>query len=657
MKNKIFEHVVRRLHYILIITLAIFLCVTDFNTTARIFLIVSGAYILMYELYLYFSTHSAKKLSNDIISMLDLTSQRRLTEYPIPILISNKNGTVLWYNDSFLSVADENEIIKLKNVNKIDSRLLTRRQSKIYFSGKYFTVYMDCSIINNREMYVLYFIDMTQLQQLQQKYNRQKTVIAHILIDNYDELFQNSKDSERSVATLSIDNMIDQWAQSVNGVLRKIDKESYLFIFKNEDLSIFTDERFSILDQVRTLEIAAGIAPTISIGIGLSSKSLSDCDEQARLALDMALSRGGDQAVIKTPDGFEFFGGTSKGIEKRSKVKSRVVAGAFGELLKQTDTLLVMGHQMSDFDSLGACVGMARIGLETGKKVGIVYDITNSMANQLYETLIPDKQISSLFVSAEQALIMAGPKTLVCVVDTHRKDYTTMPKLLDYASKIMVVDHHRKAADFIENADIFFHEPYASSTCEMVAELIQYMNINRIPAVEAEAMLSGIYLDTKSFSIRTNRQTFEASSFLRKMGANTVQIKKLFQTDMQTYMQRTKLVESAVLYKKTAAIAVWKGDQGPQFKIAASQAADEMLNIEGVQAAFTLFADKQGTVNISGRSFGAVNVQLIMEKLGGGGHQTMAGVQLKNISLDEAVKKLQKAIDEYFLQTNFHTER
>ena len=634
MKNKIFEHVVRRLHYILIITLAIFLCVTDFNTTARIFLIVSGAYILMYELYLYFSTHSAKKLSNDIISMLDLTSQRRLTEYPIPILISNKNGTVLWYNDSFLSVADENEIIKLKNVNKIDSRLLTRRQSKIYFSGKYFTVYMDCSIINNREMYVLYFIDMTQLQQLQQKYNRQKTVIAHILIDNYDELFQNSKDSERSVATLSIDNMIDHWAQSVNGVLRKIDKESYLFIFKNEDLSIFTDERFSILDQVRTLEIAAGIAPTISIGIGLSSKSLSDCDEQARLALDMALSRGGDQAVIKTPDGFEFFGGTSKGIEKRSKVKSRVVAGAFGELLKQTDTLLVMGHQMSDFDSLGACVGMARIGLETGKKVGIVYDITNSMANQLYETLIPDKQISSLFVSAEQALIMAGPKTLVCVVD-----------------------HHRKAADFIENADIFFHEPYASSTCEMVAELIQYMNINRIPAVEAEAMLSGIYLDTKSFSIRTNRQTFEASSFLRKMGANTVQIKKLFQTDMQTYMQRTKLVESAVLYKKTAAIAVWKGDQGPQFKIAASQAADEMLNIEGVQAAFTLFADKQGIVNISGRSFGAVNVQLIMEKLGGGGHQTMAGVQLKNISLDEAVKKLQKAIDEYFLQTNFHTER
>lgn len=652
--KKIIGQVTRRIHYLLLIALLIVLCLNGFNTAERILTIICGAYILTHELFLYFSTHSAKKLSEDIVAMLDMTSQRRLTDYPIPIIICNGQGTILWYNDSFLAIADEDKINKLHNINKIDSTLLTKRLSKVYFSDKYFHVYMDCSLIHNKEMYVLYFIDMTQLQQVQKKYNKDRTVVAHILIDNYDELFQNTKDTLRATATLAIDNVIGDWAQSVGGLLRKTDKESYIFIFKNEDLSTFADERFRILDKVRSLDTGSSSSATISIGIGLSSKNLTDCDEQARLALDMALSRGGDQAVIKTPDGFEFFGGTSKGIEKRSKVKSRVIADNLRDILKKTDTILVMGHQMSDFDSLGACVGMARIGLENRKTVGIVYDKEQTLAGPLYDRLLLDQDMADLFVDAEKALIMAGPNTLVCVVDTHRGSYTTMPKLLDYAAITMVVDHHRKAADFIENADIFFHEPYASSTCEMIAELMQYMNINRIPPIEAEAMLSGIYLDTKSYSVRTNMQTFEASSYLRRMGANTTEIKRLFQTDMQTYIKRAQLVESAEIYKKIIALTAWQGDGGANFKIAASQAADEMLNIEGVQAAFTLYRDKTGSVNISGRSFGAINVQLITEKLGGGGHQTMAGAQLKGLNLNDAVRRLKGAIDEYLDQTNSH---
>ena len=439
--------------------------------------------------------------------------------------------------------------------------------------------------------------------------------------------------------------------------IKKVEKDRYLFIFRNENLVSFTEKRFPILDTIRKLPMPeTSVSPTVSIGIGAQNCNFSQNEELARQALDMALSRGGDQVVVKTENDFEFFGGRTKGMEKRTKVKSRIAATALRDLLKDVDNVLIMGHKYSDFDSLGASVGLSRIAVAAGKKTGIIFDEKTSLAMPLYERLMKNQSIAERFVDAEKALIMAGPKCLVIVVDTHRAGYSIMPSVLEYAGKIMVVDHHRKSADYIENADFFYHEPYASSASEMVAEIMQYMNISRMPQIEAEAVLSGIYLDTKSFTLRTNPHTFEASSFLRRAGADTVNVKQLFQIDMQTYMCRAEMIKNASVYKKIIAVSVWNGDSFPYVRMAAAQAADELLNIENVLASFTLFRDKDGVVNISGRSFGAINVQLILEKLKGGGHQTMAGAQLSGVTVDKAKDQLISAINAYLSENPYDSE-
>ena len=652
-KTKILHAIIARLHYI---PLAIFAICSNLVSDAlifRILLIASFVYVVAYELYTAIAKRDARSLSESFIEILDFNYQERLMAFPLPVVLADRNGEVIWYNDPFIKVTDGADLSKFVSVFDLNRDIFSKRTLKVSFASKYFTVITDKCTIRGRELAVLYFFDITDYQQLQIKYNQQRPVIAHILVDNYDELFQISKESEKSTAMAVIDNALTEWAQSVGGIIRKTEKDSYLFIFRNEYIKQFTESRFDILDRIRNLQIATSTQPTISIGVGFGGATFAENEEHARLALDMALSRGGDQAAMHSSKGFEFFGGLSKGVEKRTKIKSRVVASEMKTLFKKVDTVLVMGHQFADFDCLGAAVGIARIALDAQKKVGIVYDRNSSLANALYDRLINEsKDMAQAFVTPEQALIMAGPTAVTVVVDTHRPSMTAMPKLLEFAERTVVIDHHRKSADFIEGAEIFFHEPYASSSCEMVSEIMQYMNVNRMPAVEAEALLSGIYLDTKNFMIRTSLHTFEASSYLRKSGANTVNVKKLFQVDMQAYMQKTDMVQNAKIYRKIVAIACWEDKAGSQFRIASAQAADEMLNIEGVQASFTLFPDSTGSVIISGRSFGQVNVQLIAEKLGGGGHQTMAGAQIKNCLPKDALALLKKAIDEYIDESN-----
>lgn len=652
-KTKILHAIIARLHYILLASFAICSNLVSDALIFRILLIASFVYVVAYELYTAIAKRDARSLSESFIEILDFNSQERLMAFPLPVVLADRNGEVIWYNDPFIKVTDGADLSKFVSVFDLNRDIFSKRTLKVSFASKYFTVITDKCTIRGRELAVLYFFDITDYQQLQIKYNQQRPVIAHILVDNYDELFQISKESEKSTAMAVIDNALTEWAQSVGGIIRKTEKDSYLFIFRNEYIKQFTESRFDILDRIRNLQIATSTQPTISIGVGFGGATFAENEEHARLALDMALSRGGDQAAMHSSKGFEFFGGLSKGVEKRTKIKSRVVASEMKTLFKKVDTVLVMGHQFADFDCLGAAVGIARIALDAQKKVGIVYDKNSSLANALYDRLINEsKDMAQAFVTPEQALIMAGPTAVTVVVDTHRPSMTAMPKLLEFAERTVVIDHHRKSADFIEGAEIFFHEPYASSSCEMVSEIMQYMNVNRMPAVEAEALLSGIYLDTKNFMIRTSLHTFEASSYLRKSGANTVNVKKLFQVDMQAYMQKTDMVQNAKIYRKIVAIACWEDKAGSQFRIASAQAADEMLNIEGVQASFTLFPDSTGSVIISGRSFGQVNVQLIAEKLGGGGHQTMAGAQIKNCLPKDALALLKKAIDEYIDESN-----
>lgn len=610
------------------------------------FFLCSGCYILLFEVYVHMLRHNVKKIMKNTVAMLDMTSLKRLEEFPLPILISSADGEVLWYSECFCETFGEDYTVNLVSVSKISPDILSTKTTTVNVSEKTYYVCSDCSVLNEKELYVLYFFDKTEFVSLQKEYNDSQPVVAHILVDNYDEVFKNVKDSDGAVALATIDEAVEKWAQITGGILRKIEKNRYFLVFENRYLKKFTGERFSILDTVRDLPILGRIPPTLSIGVGAERKGFVECDEAARNALDLALSRGGDQAVISRKTGYEFFGGYVKGNDRRAKITSRVLASSFTDLLDTAKTVIVMGHNYADMDSLGACVGIACIGRSFGKKTHILLNTETNLAESLYDKLINSKSHADLFISKQDAMMTVDLDTLLVIVDTHRASYTEMPEIIQYAGKLAIIDHHRKSADYIKDTDFIYHEPYASSACEMVTELIEYIGSCNLSALEADALLAGIYLDTKNFSLKTGTCTFEASAYLRNSGASTVNVKLLFQTDIETYKLKAVLIGKSELYERIYAISLCDVECRGNLKIASSQAADELLNIDGVQAAFCLYMIKD-SVNISARSYGSVNVQLIMEKLGGGGHQTMAGCQIENTNIKEGYIKLTNAIDSY----------
>lgn len=610
------------------------------------FVLCSGCYILLYEIYARIMRHNVKKIMKNTVAMLDLTSLKRLEEFPIPILISDSDGEVLWYSESFCDAFGEEYTVSLDSVFSINKDILKQKTLTVDIEKGNYYICSDCSVMNGKELYVLYFFDKTELMTLKREHELSKPVVAYILVDNYDELFKNVKESDRAVAMASVDDTISKWTQGTTCILRKIDKNRYFLVFESRYLADFVKQRFNILDIVRDLQVSSSIPPTLSVGIGAEREGFAASDEAARNALDMALSRGGDQAVVSRLSGYDFYGGYVKTNDRRAKIKSRVLASSLAELLGKVKKVIVMGHQFADMDSLGACVGISCIGRSFGKKTYIVLDKETNLAESLYERLESSKLHGDIFITKEQAMMTVDLDTLLVIVDTHKASYTEMPELIPYAGKVAVIDHHRKAADFIGDTEFFFHEPYASSTCEMVTELIEYLEKCRLSALEADALLAGIYLDTKNFSLKTGTCTFEASAYLRNVGASTVNVKMMFQTDVKTYKLRAELIGKADIYSGIYAISVCDTETEGNLKIASSQAADEMLNIEGVQAAFCIFTMKN-TVYISARSYGSVNVQLITEKLGGGGHQTMAGCQIENTNIKEGYVKLTNAIDAY----------
>ena len=647
MKGKtLLTAVAARSSYIVLAVFVILFQLLRPGTLSNAFLLCAGCYIVLFEVYVHILRRNVKKVMKNTVAMLDLTSLRRLEEFPIPILISNSSGEVLWYSETFCDTFGEEYAVCLNSVYKIHPDILKNKTFSVDLAEGSYYVCVDCSVQHEKEMYVLYFFDRTDLVTLQQEHNDSKPVVAHILVDNYDELFKNVKESDRSVAMATIDDTISKWTQGTSCILRKIEKNRYFVIFENRYLNDFMKERFSILDTVRDLPILGSIPPTLSIGVGSEKDGFAESDEAARNALDMALSRGGDQAVVSKATGYDFFGGYARGNDRRAKITSRVLASSFAELLNSVKTVIVMGHQYADMDSLGACVGIACIGRSFGKKTHIILNPETNLAESLYDRLVDSNLHSDLFISKQDAMMTVDLDTLVVIVDTHRASYTEMPEIIQYAGKIAVIDHHRKSADFIQDTHFFFHEPYASSACEMVTELIDYLEKCRLSALEADALLAGIYLDTKNFSLKTGTCTFEASAYLRNVGASTVNVKLMFQTDVDTYKLKAELISKAEIYEKVYAVSLCDMETVGNLKIAASQAADEMLNIENVQAAFCLYVIKD-SVYVSARSYGSVNVQLIMEKLGGGGHQTMAGCQLKDTNIKEGYIKLTNAIDAY----------
>ncbi len=641
-----------RFSYLFLIPAVVVLCITAPQAAWIPLTLLFVSYIVFNEIRLLLASRKKKNLAHAIVDMLNMTSQKRLVEFPLPIIISDEKGIILWYNEAFTDSTEENTLLTLHNVRQLDREILTRRTSEVRFDGKNYSVYMDCYQFGEaNEMFILYLFDTTEHHLLQREYDLSRPVVAHLIVDNYDEVFTGMKESERSAVMALIDEEIDAWAQASGGILCHSERERYLFIFENRALAEFERSRFDIMEKIRNIKTPSKLRPTLSIGVGADAGNFAKGEEAARAALDMALSRGGDQAAIKHTGGYAFYGGRNHGGARRTRVKTRVIANALSEHLKTIDTMLIMGHSYGDMDCLGAAVGMARIATERAITPRIIVDENTDLTGRMLQQLRGDPSHQEWFLSRKEASDYLGEKTAVVVVDTHRADNTVAPEILKKAKTVFVIDHHRKGVDCIPDPQLLYHEPYASSTCEMVTELLHYLDIYTIPPLEANALLAGIFLDTKNFSIRTNTCTFDASATLRKCGADTVAVKQYFQTDMETYRNKVRFVSEAELYRKNYAIAVLSGETGGNLKIAAAQAADEMLSIENAKASFTLFPDRNGNTCISGRSYGEVNVQLILERFkNGGGHLTMAGALAKDTSPAEAKAQLTAFIDEYIAE-------
>ena len=491
---------------------------------------------------------------------------------------------------------------------------------------------------------ITYWVDVTEYDDVRVEYERSRPVPGIVVIDNLDELTRNQPDRVKNDLRDAVEDRLRQWCDGYNGILRRYDRDRYLVIFEKRDVDKMKQDKFRITEDMHQVENTNGIDASISIGLGEDAESLGEGLQFADMGIELALSRGGDQTVVKNRLSFEFYGGRGFEVEKRTKVKSRAMANTLAELVRDSSRVIVMGHRFADLDSVGAAVGVCCLARKCGVKVNVAIDLNNNAARLLLERMRREPEYKDVFISPAEAIARADGHALLVVVDTNRPEQIENSELLSGCNRVAVIDHHRVAATYIHNAALGFIEPYASSTCELITEILQEVaEQTDILRCEAEAMLAGIVLDTKSFSIRTGERTFDAAAYLRRCGADTAEVKKLFQTDMQDTVARYKIMQSAALYKNIAIAA----PEEPQDRIVAAQAADELLNISGVDASVVAAPDGRGGVFASARSIGELNVQIIMEKLGGGGNRSAAAVQFTDMKLPDAVKKIYAAIDEY----------
>lgn len=574
-----------------------------------------------------------------------------LNSFPLPVAVFDSADRIVWYNQKF-----QNDLLALLPPQDGSicpftggKRLRDIREQTVFSTAvgdKEFTVYfshIDCA---GRQSYALIFTEDTELKKTAKAYAQAKPVVAMVATDSADEIYRSYKESEYAEIISDVGRITENWFSEYNCVFRTLSSGRALAVMREAELQKMIAKKFNVMEQVRSYTYhGASVGITLSIGIG-RGETLGEAESEARQALDMALGRGGDQTAMKNSDEtYRFFGGVSKGVEKRTKVRTRVVASAIAELIRGCDNVLVMGHKFSDLDCIGAAVGVCAAAGAFGKSAKIVTYEKTSLATPLMEYMKAQSD-GDLFIHPDIARHTVTEKTLLFVVDTHKADFTEEPEIYEKAPSVVVIDHHRKTVDYIQNAVIFYHEPHASSACEMVTELLQYMQRKPIiGAVQANALLAGIMLDTKEFALRTGVRTFEAAAYLRARGADTVTVKGFFNSSMENKKLRGQVVLNAQSYRNCAVSVA--DIKHKDIRIISAQAADELLTVSDVSASFVLFRTGD-TANISARSMGKVNVQLIMEALGGGGHQTMAAVQLANTDLSEARQMLKKAIDEYY---------
>lgn len=581
-------------------------------------------------------------------SHLESSAAQYMHTLPAPVAIINENRDIVWYNQIFaerISPGADAYGLSFGDFVELDlDSLFSDGFAYCHVNGSVYKVVLEEFKEKELAFCIIYFNDETSYFNLRKRFDDEHPSVVILSIDNYDDIMQNAKESEKALASVETEQLIEKFMSSTNGFIKKVSPDTFYAIIEDRHLEEKITNKFKILDLARNIRIAGKYPLTFSIGVGQGASSLAESEKIARQCLDMALGRGGDQAVVKTESGFRFFGGVSKGVEKMSRAKTRIIANAMEDVIRNSGKIYIMGHRFGDLDSVGASCGLAGAIKLLGKEVHIVVDRNKNLASHLID-IVEAQSDKDLFISPAAAVSSADSNDLLIIVDTHNRSFIESRELYDRIKRIVVIDHHRKTVNFIDNAVIFHHEPYASSASEMVTELIQYFSFDNdetLPSICAEALLSGIMLDTKNFVMRTGVRTFEAAAYLKKQGADTVSVKLLFSNSFDAYKRKTQVVANAKLHKKCAiAIADFKSDD---IRVVAPQAADELLSISDVDASFVVFATGNVT-NISARSLGALNVQVIMEELGGGGHQTMAATQLENTSLQEAVKMLINVID------------
>ena len=611
----------------------------------------------MLILYILDWKHRNQQIQNYIRTAFHTLDLTKNAESPLPMaLVRLGDNGIVWASERFVATTGFRRTIPEQTVAELLPGLTlewlsagkTEYPYDVPLNGRRYRVYGTMIRADDRTgtvLGMLYLSDITEMYQVRDEYIRSRPVVSIILVDNYEELTMNLSESAISNLNADINDAITKWAEGYHGLLRKLERNRYLFVFEKRDLEHAMQEKFSLLEDIHQIVNPAGLAASISFGLGVDGTNFEESYNFAALSIEMALSRGGDQAVVKDRLNFNFFGGRAKEADRRNKVRSRVTANSMMELIGQSSQVFIMGHKNADLDAVGAAMGISCMCRKKGKKAYIVIDRERNAAKQLLEEIEQVPEYQGVFISGEDALLECDNRSTLVVVDTNRPDQVESQQLLDAMSRVCVVDHHRRAADYIDPVVVNLHEPYASSASELVTELLQYsVEKPDVLPIEAKSLMAGICLDTKSFNVRTGERTFEAAAVLRRLGADTVEVKKLLQSDFQETMAKYQIIKSARLYRQEIAIAALNTSTT---RVLAAQAADEMLNISGIAASFVMYQDGE-QVYISARSLGDANVQMILEPLGGGGNTATAGAQMPNTTIKDALDALIASIDRYY---------
>lgn len=664
--KKFLDNLVSRTKIYLIIILLLLIAISIQNTK---FIIPSIFIFVLVAAYTYFANNKRKSEISETLQDLTLTvdsaAKTSLINSPFPLIIMETDGNVVWKSSKFVSefanidmnslINDlmfelkaeignkeqqkDTNILKTVNINKKTYKMM----GKFVKSKKYNK--------NQKEyMAILYFINETEKIKLQKEYNDSKSCVGIIMIDNYEENMQMLESEEKAQYVAEIDKNIYEWTNDTNGVLIKSDRDRYIYIFEQRYLEKIKEDKFSILDKIKEIDPKQKVQFTLSIAISNEGKNDKDKYKSAQTAMDIVLGRGGDQAVIRQNDIYKFFGGRAQEVEKRTKVKARVVAHALENLIKESSKVMIMGHMNPDIDAMGSSIGVYRIAKSLDKNAYIITSDTPTLQSFKESLLAEEPEYEDVLISKEVAEENIDEDTLLVIVDTHKNTYVESEEVVKKAKKIVVIDHHRRSADYIEDATLTFQEVYASSAAELVTELLQYTDVNvELKKIEAESLYAGIMMDTKSFTFKTGVRTFEAAAYLRRCGVDIIKVKKWFQSDLQSFNIIADIVKSAEIVNESIAIAIYDKEKAKDVSLICAKAADELLTINDVTASFVL-GNTGDKICISGRSIGDINVQVILEKLGGGGHITLAGAQVEGMTMEEAKQELIIRINEYFTE-------